>query len=90
MRYYEEVISAERKQQIETVLDFIDGFESPYGLELLATVDFVVDRTSNTTQEEIQNEISSWTNRKKDLMKPYHIKVARQRLSEFSLLPIPK
>ena len=85
-KYYDMEISEERKQRVEQVLNLVNGFESPYGLELLATVDFVVDRTSKASPEEIQFEISSWTNRKKELMKPYHIKVAHQRLSEFQLI----
>jgi hypothetical protein len=32
---------------------------------------------------DIEKEISQWTNRKKELMKPYHIKVAHQRVNSF-------
>lgn len=84
--YYDKKIPKEKKDHVDSVLNLIEGFESPYGLELLATVDFVVNQMKNSSIEEIQKEISIWTNRKKQIMKPFHIKVARQRLLDSMLI----
>ncbi|MCX6152585.1 MAG: macro domain-containing protein [Candidatus Kapabacteria bacterium] len=83
--YYQNRISIDKKNRVEKVLCFIDGFESAYGLELLATIDFIIEKTGKNTPEGIQEEICNWTKRKKELMKPTHIKVALSRLAEFNL-----
>ncbi len=82
-KYSRNGLTEEQKQRLEQTNKLIEGFESPYGLELLATVDFVRTMGGLNDPEQIAGEIGSWTTRKKDLMKPYHIKVALQRLDEF-------
>lgn len=79
-KYYNELLSDEQKDRLKNVLLLIDGFESPYGLELLATVDFVIQKTGTTDFDKIQNEIHNWTTRKKNLMKPVHIQIATQQV----------
>jgi O-acetyl-ADP-ribose deacetylase (regulator of RNase III) len=78
--FYKEKLSDEQKQRVEKVLKLIEGFESPYGLELLATVDFVIQKTGTTEYEKIKEEIHHWTTRKKNLMKPVHIKIATEQV----------
>ena len=81
--YSKNNLSPQQKERLHNLETLIEGFESPYGLELLATVDFIRQQGSKKTSEEIEKEISQWTNRKKELMKPYHIKVAHQRVNDF-------
>lgn len=78
--YYKAKLSNEQKERAKKVLALIDGFESPYGLELLATVDFVIQKTGSTDINKIQSEIYNWTTRKKNLMKPVHIQIATQQV----------
>ena len=52
-KYYNELLSNEQKDRLKKVLLLIDGFESPYGLELLATVDFVIQKTGTTDFDKI-------------------------------------
>lgn len=77
-------LTKEQKERLNRVNDLIEGFESPYGLELLATVDYIHQQLGINDTDKILQEIGNWTNRKKDLMKPYHIEVANERLNEFS------
>ena len=77
-------LTKEQKERLSRVKKLIEGFESPYGLELLATVDYIHKQLGITDTDKITEEISNWTNRKKDLMKPYHIEVANKRLNEFN------
>ncbi len=86
VEYYNNQTTTEQKQRTERLLSFIEGFESPYGLELLATIHFIAENTSKKTTNEILEEIGNWTNRKKELMKPRHIEVALSRLREFDLV----
>ena len=77
-------LTQKQKKLLNSINELIEGFESPYGLELLATVDYIHKQLGITDTDKITEEISNWTNRKKDLMKPYHIEVANERLNEFN------
>jgi hypothetical protein len=81
--YIKQNISEEQKQKLNNVSLLIDGFETPFSLELLATVDFILKANPEYTPEDILENIQHWTHRKKDLMKLYHIQVAANRLNEF-------
>lgn len=81
--YIADEIADEQKVRLQKVLKAIEGFESPFGLELLATVDFLIQQTRTTQVENIIKDISNWTTRKKDLMKPYHIEVAAKQVMSF-------
>jgi hypothetical protein len=46
---------------------FLTGFYSPFGLELLSTIDFIISEKQVNTIEEITTELANWSNRKKTL-----------------------
>jgi hypothetical protein len=74
----------EYNSRLERVKNLIDGFESPLGMELLATVHWLVKHESvaANNQEEIIKKIQSWNQRKKNTMKPTHIHIAMERLKQ--------
>lgn len=47
------------------VADLVNGFETPYGLELLATVHWVATREDADTSEKVLAEVRGWNERKK-------------------------
>ncbi len=60
----------------------IDGFQSPYGMELLATVHWVAHHEADATSPEAAlAAIGSWNFRKKNLMQPSHVNAAWKRLA---------
>jgi O-acetyl-ADP-ribose deacetylase (regulator of RNase III) len=67
---------------ISNVLELINGFESPYGMELLSTVHWTIkhENYEPTNVEGIIRHIHRWNSRKKRIMKPEHIKIALKRL----------
>lgn len=70
--------------RLERVSRLIEGFETPYGMELLATVHWVTQE-DNQAVEDVEKAISlvkEWSIRKHDLFKPQHIRKAWQRLRE--------
>ncbi len=81
--YNKENLTSEQNNRLRDVQSLIEGFESPYGLELLATVDFIKEKEEIEDVDKILQEIGKWTKRKKKLMKPFHIKVAHERLKEY-------
>lgn len=52
-------------ENFNRVADLVDGFETPYGLELLATVHWVATRENASTHEQAINLVRNWNDRKK-------------------------
>ena len=70
--------------RLEKVKKLIVGFESPLGMELLATIHWLVkhEAISPNNPDEIIKKIQSWNQHKKNTMKPAHILVAMERLTQ--------
>lgn len=76
---------AETRQRIERVLDLSDGFETAYGMELLATVHWVATAHDGGGVQDAAAAaqlVSSWSPRKKRMFGPDHVAVAWQRLQD--------
>lgn len=82
--FLEANLSAEEKKRLDTVGSFIEGFESPYGLELLATVDFLIEESHSMNAESIKYGLQQWSQRKLGLFKEQHIQLALDRLRKYS------
>lgn len=78
-----EELTPEQKARIALTRQFIEGFETPFSLELLATVDWIIQHNEQATLASIQDEINNWTKRKSEIIKPYHVKVAYGQLIEY-------
>jgi O-acetyl-ADP-ribose deacetylase (regulator of RNase III) len=75
--------SPDTLRRFRRVIKLIDGFESPYGLELLATVHWVatqVDRAARTDADLAVRLVQAWSRRKQRLFTERHIKIAWERL----------
>jgi O-acetyl-ADP-ribose deacetylase (regulator of RNase III) len=73
--------SQETLAHVARVENLIDGFQSSYGMELLATVHWVATHESAKSASEAMQIISKWNKRKRDLIKPEHVDVAWERLA---------
>lgn len=49
---------------VQKTKNFLNGFYSPFGLELLSTIDFIKSDKPNYNAEQIQLEIDKWSSRK--------------------------
>ena len=56
---------AEIRQRFDRVANLVEGFETPFGLELLATVHWVATREYASTRAEVLNLTYAWNERKK-------------------------
>lgn len=74
----------EARERFERVAALIEGFESPYGLELLGSVHWVTRKEVPPASDPDQavTAIRSWTSRKAHLFQPHHVRTAWDRLSE--------
>lgn len=91
--------SRESLARLGRVKELIEGFESPYGMELLATVHWAATRelkggagkegqgAGERGLAEVRRIIEEWSPRKRKLMKREHVQLAWQRLKQHGWLP---
>ena len=74
----------ETLERAESVKGLIEGFETPFGLELLSTVDWVMkhDAAAKESPEKAAKAVHEWNKRKADIFSFKHISVAWNRLAE--------
>lgn len=70
----------ETRRRLEKVARLMEGFETPYGMELLATVHWAVDHNGAAVFEEALQAVRDWNPRKEELFSEQHIAIAWERL----------
>ena len=95
-RHLMEPWAAPYRVPLEKVSELIDGFESPFGMELLATVDWLVAKAGcATTVQSLREGLSKWPGgkaagrRKQQLFDDNVLGLAINRLVAGGLLPSP-
>ena len=70
--------------RLERVGNLIDGFETPYGMELLSSVHWVARRETPPARdaEEAIQALHRWNDRKRLMFRPDHVRVAWNHLQE--------
>ena len=81
--YIREYTSAEQQDRVEFLTALFDGFQSPAGLELLASLDWLIREYQTTNQQILGEALKNWTSRKRRMFTDYQIRVALQRLEEY-------
>jgi len=65
------------KQTVDKTKNFLSGFYSPFGLELLSTIDFIRENKKVDSVEGIVKELENWSDRKKTMFtNPKFIQIA--------------
>ncbi len=77
----------EAKERLKEVAQLIEGFETPYGMELLATVHWVASQEKAADFTTVLKEIQSWSTRKGDLFSREHVNVAWRHLVDEDWIP---
>ncbi len=85
----------ETAARLDRVAQLIEGFESTYGLELLATVHWAASRDDAGTPrtepldlDAVDQVVRSWNRRKGQLFTPRHVEVALDRLRRLGWLDL--
>lgn len=66
---------------LDRVAELIEGFETPYGLELLSTVHWIATREANVDDpDHVVQAVRSWSARKAAMMREPHIRTAYEHL----------
>lgn len=78
---------ADTRARFDRVAELIEGFETPFGMELLATVHWVAAREGAVGNPDAAFEaVQKWSTRKASLMRRDHVVAAWQRLEELGWL----
>ncbi len=74
----------ETKERMAQVARLIEGYEDPYGMELLSSVHWVMqhDAAAREDVEAAIGAVQAWNDRKKRVLKPEHLRKAWTRLKE--------
>ena len=67
--------------RFERVVDLVEGFETPFGLELLSTVHWVANRDPTRNKDTVASAVYSWSDRKRQFS-PRQIGLALDVLSK--------
>jgi O-acetyl-ADP-ribose deacetylase (regulator of RNase III) len=76
----------ETDERIRRVAALVDGFETPFGLELLATVHWVATRNHTINSRDVISMTYTWNERKRQFTER-QIRIALKVLSDLSWLP---
>jgi len=75
----------ETNQRFDRVAGLIEGFETPFGMELLSTVHWVATHENAATAEEAVEKTYAWNDRKR-MFKEEHIRIAWEVLGRHGWL----
>lgn len=65
------------RERVDQVMELVQGFETPYGMELLATVHWVTHHpTAECSLQRTTEEIAAWSERKERLFTGHHVEEA--------------
>jgi O-acetyl-ADP-ribose deacetylase (regulator of RNase III) len=77
------------RERFERVAELIEGFETPFGMELLATVHWVATREDGANDpESALSAVQAWNTRKANLMRLEHVRAAWERLKQRGWLDV--
>jgi O-acetyl-ADP-ribose deacetylase (regulator of RNase III) len=70
--------------RLERVASLIEGFETPYGMELLSSIHWLAlyNEPRATSHESAVKLLHEWSDRKRKMFVPAHVRVAWNRLNE--------
>lgn len=83
--------NAEINERLGRVLSLAEGYESPYGMELLASVHWAMTRDVDPDDlDAVINRVQSWNRRKGRMFTAEHITAAWERLRSQGWVSIPQ
>ncbi len=83
-QYIKDHLRSEQRERLTRLSRLLEGFESAHALEVLATVDYLRHNKQADTPERVITEAAKWSERKRDMLQPYHVEVALAHLAEFA------
>ena len=76
-RYLEQEENKPFKEIANKTKNFLMGFYSPFALELLSSVDYIIQNSNATTPDQVREHLMEWNQRKRTLFsKPQFVDIA--------------
>ena len=72
----------EQRQRLNDLFELIGGFESTLALEILATIQYVMDSNPDISESDLVEKVKNWSDRKRNLIKEEYIHIALKQLAE--------
>jgi O-acetyl-ADP-ribose deacetylase (regulator of RNase III) len=89
LKAYIDRLSPDETNRLNILSRFLEGFESPLALEVLATTDAILAKSPGLELPQVVEKIAQWNDRKKALIKENHVKVALDRLRGYAEVLYP-
>lgn len=87
-QFFDQNKNTQTVARVRRVIDLIEGYETPYGLELLSTVHWAAQEQEATSDvQEVTRRVASWNDRKRQIMPQSEIEASLYRLNELGWLP---
>lgn len=82
--YINHNLSSRQKHRLESVFNFIDGFETTLSMEILSSTHFLISQDANLTETQLVEKIQGWNERKKNLITKEYISIAVEHLNNYA------
>lgn len=79
-QYIDNNLSVEQKDRLRSIRELLRGFESTFSVELLSTVDYLIQNENVKSIDEVMNAISGWSNRKQNIFQEAQVGIAMKQL----------
>jgi O-acetyl-ADP-ribose deacetylase (regulator of RNase III) len=89
-RFIAEQTSTDQRERLKTLHELLDGFQSPAGLELLASLDFLIRENKRLDIDLLSDLLKNWSGRKKRLFTNHQIVAALKRLEAYRTILYPE
>ncbi len=86
-QFVKKELTREQSGRLSNLLNLVDGFQSSLSLELLSTVDYILDKKPGLNKEGVIKEVSQWSNRKKRTLTPEYVSIAFDHLENYRNQP---
>ena len=81
--YLAKHLNDEQHRRLQDVQSLLRGYESTFSVELLASVDYLM-QSGKKTLEEIELALRGWNQRKQNMFRPQHLEIAFEHLNRYA------
>lgn len=81
--YVHKKLDSQDLERVQSLIHFLSGYTSELSLEILATVDFILEENPAFSLDEVMQQIASWNDRKRFLFKEEHVKTSYDYLKSY-------
>jgi len=82
-KYVRHKLNTRQRERLDNLFRAIQGFESAFSLEILASVHYLMKDKPHISTGELYKNISSWNNRKEDMLKKEYVEIAHKHLKNY-------